>query len=167
MRGRSGAGKTTYAHKICEELSAIRFSIDPWMQTLYHEDMNTLDYEWMMNRVYRCYNQIWDVSLQILNNGGNAVLDLGFTERKLRENFYTRAKNMDISMELHFLNVPQNIRRKRVERRNVEKNPDVYSFEITQLMFDFIENKFEEPNEQEITNGLFVKRDYKSSENKN
>jgi predicted kinase len=37
--GPTGAGKTTYAISLSEEAKAIRFSIDPWMQTLFASDM--------------------------------------------------------------------------------------------------------------------------------
>jgi pantothenate kinase-related protein Tda10 len=33
--GPVGAGKTTYSMALAKEIGAIRFSIDPWMQTLF------------------------------------------------------------------------------------------------------------------------------------
>jgi len=52
--GPVGAGKTTYSMALAKEKDAIRFSIDPWMQTLFTKDMKSLDYEWMLERVERC-----------------------------------------------------------------------------------------------------------------
>lgn len=155
--GPVGAGKTTYTHKLCEDLSAIRFSIDPWMQTLFSEDMTSLDYDWMIARVYRCYTQIWDVSQQILKNGGTVILDLGFTERKQRELFYDYAKEINAQVELHFLDIPVNIRKERVKRRNLEKDPAVYSFDVTNFMFDFMEKKFQTPDQSEIQHFTLIK----------
>ena len=35
------------------------------------------------------------------------------------------------------------VRKKRVEKRNTEKDPSVYSFEVTEFMFNFMEPRFE------------------------
>ena len=148
--GQVGAGKTTYAYRLSDELSAIRFSIDPWMQTLFSQDMGELDYEWMINRVYRCYDQIWEVSAQILGRGGNVILDLGFTEKTQREQFYARVQRVGIEPELHYLEVPVDVRRNRVAQRNEEQDPRFYAFEVTGFMFDFMETRFEVPGADEV-----------------
>ena len=62
--GSTGAGKTTYSMCLAEEAGAVRFSIDPWMQRLFSDDMESLDYSWIMERVDRCHEQIWEVSRQ-------------------------------------------------------------------------------------------------------
>ena len=113
--GPTGAGKTTYSLSISKEVGAIRFSIDPWMQTLYSKDMTSIDYTWMIERVNRCYEQIWQVSEQILALNGNVVLDLGFTTKAQRDIFTDRANELDINSELHYLDAPRDIRKKRVE----------------------------------------------------
>ncbi len=53
--GPTGVGKTTYSLSLSKEAKAIRFSIDPWMQALFADDMTELDYSWMIERVNRCY----------------------------------------------------------------------------------------------------------------
>ena len=126
--GSTGAGKTTYSISLAQEIEAVRFSIDPWMQTLYSKDMKSLDYSWMIERVYRCYEQIWEVSKQILILRGNVILDLGFTTKEQRETFITKAKELDINPEVHYLDVPLDVRKQRVKQRNVSKDSDLYSF---------------------------------------
>lgn len=154
--GPTGVGKTTYSISLSKKAGAIRFSIDPWMQTLFSKDMTSLDYSWMIERVNRCYEQIWQVSEQILAVNGNVVLDLGFTTKAQRDLFSDRALALDIISEIHYLDAPLDIRRKRVEDRNVEKDPSVYSFEITDEMFNFMEPKFEVPGQEELENGCKV-----------
>lgn len=154
--GPTGAGKTTYSISLCKEIEAIRFSIDPWMQTLFADDMTSLDYSWMMDRVKRCYEQIWEVSGQILKLNGNVVLDLGFTTKDQRDLFSSRARQIDVNTEIHYLDASKEIRQKRVKKRNIEKDLAVYSFEVTEMMFNFMEPKFEAPNQQELKNGLKV-----------
>ena len=154
--GATGAGKTTYSLSLAKEIEAIRFSIDPWMQTLFSKDMTTLDFTWMMERVNRCSDQIWQVSEQILAIDGNVILDLGFTTKEQREAFTARARTLGIHSELHYLEVAKAIRKQRVDKRNIEKDPSVFSFEVTNMMFNFMEPRFEVPDENELENGCRV-----------
>ena len=154
--GPTGVGKTTYSLSLSKEIGAIRFSIDPWMQTLFSKDMVSLDYSWMIERVKRCYEQIWEVSEQILTLDGNVVLDLGFTTKEQRDVFSNRAKKLGINAEIHYLDAPKDIRKKRIEKRNLEKDPSVYAFEVTDMMFNFMEPKFEVPSQEELKHGCTV-----------
>lgn len=154
--GPTGAGKTTYSLSLSKELEAILFSIDPWMQTLFSKDMTTLDYTWMIERVNRCYEQIWQVSEQILAIGGNVILDLGFTTKAQRDVFSNRAKNMHLNSEIHYLDAPKDIRKQRIAKRNLEKDPAVFAFEVTDVMFNFMEPRFEVPDRNELKYGFRV-----------
>lgn len=154
--GPTGVGKTSYSIVLAREIGAIRFSIDPWMQTLYSKDMTSLDFAWMMERVRRCYEQIWEVSAQILAIDGTVILDLGFTTRELRDIFANRARELGISAEIHYLDAPTAVRKQRVEKRNAEKDPALYAFEVTDSMFTFMEPRFEVPGQEELVNGLKV-----------
>lgn len=151
--GPTGVGKTTYSISLAKELGAVRFSIDPWMQTLFSKDIKSLDYSWILERVERCHQQIWDVAEQILQLNGNVVLDLGFTKRKHRDLFVALGKKVDVDTEIHYLEAPVETRRKRVKKRNSDQDPSLYSFEITDFMFDFMEGKFEKPVDSELING--------------
>ena len=154
--GPTGAGKTTYSISLSKEINAVRFSIDPWMQTLFADDMKSLDYSWMIERVYRCYEQIWDTCEKIFSIDGSVVLDLGFTETKQRKLFADRAKVLGIEAEVHYLEVSKEVRKERVAKRNAEKDPDVYVFDVTDEMFNFMEPRFEPPDASEMKNGLWV-----------
>ncbi len=154
--GPTGAGKTTYALSLSREIGAVRFSIDSWMQTLFAKDMTSLDYSWMIDRVNRCYEQIWQVSEQVLSLDGNVVLDLGFTTKAQRNLFSDRAKTLDINAEIHYLHASRNIRKQRVEKRNTEKDPSIYSFDVTDMMFNFMESRFETPAIEELKNGCEI-----------
>ena len=154
--GPTGVGKTTYSLKLADEIGAVRFSIDPWMQTMFAKDMKELDYEWMIERVHRCYDQIWEVSQQILSLDGKVILDLGFTTKEQRNLFADKARAMDLNPEIHYLNASSDVRKKRVAKRNFEKDPKVYSFEVTDFMFDFMEPRFEVPQDDELEHGVVI-----------
>jgi predicted kinase len=157
--GPTGAGKTTYSLSLAKELGAVRFSIDAWMQTLFDKDMISLDYSWMIERVERCYRQIWEMSEQILALGGVVVLDLGFTTKAQRSMFVGLADSIGANSEIHCLSAPVDIRRARIKQRNIDKDPNLYSFEVTDFMFDFMEPKFEIPDESELHDGQEIIND--------
>lgn len=116
--------------------------------------MTSLDYSWMLERVNRCYVQIWQVSEQVLKLGGNVILDLGITTKIQRKNFSDLAKGLGICSEVHYLNAPKEIRKQRVAQRNEERDPMVFSFEVTEFMFKFMEPKYEIPDQEELEYGL-------------
>jgi len=154
--GSTGAGKTTYTLSLAKEIKAVKFSIDPWMQTLFSKDMKSLDYSWMIERVYRCYEQIWEVSKQLLTLNNDVILDLGFTTKEQREHFTKKAKEIGVIAEVHYLDTPLALRRERVKERNISKNPELYAFEVTDMMFNFMEPKFEIPSPEELKNGCTI-----------
>ena len=145
ITGPIAAGKTTYAIRLASELNAIRFSIDAWMTTLFSEDNLENDFLAIIDRVDRCHNQIWSVAQQALDKNLSVILDLGFTTVEQRSKFINLALSLDITPELHYLQLSPKARWQRVVQRNNDKHPDVFSFEITQEMFDFMEPKFEPP----------------------
>ncbi len=154
--GQTGAGKTTYSIKISNKIKSVKFSIDPWMQTLFSKDMKSLDFNWMMERVERCQIQIWEIAKQIIYNKGNVVLDLGFTTKDQRKVFIDKAKELGINAEVHCISAPMKTRKERVVKRNTQKDPDVYSFEVTDQMFQFMEPRFEPPSNDELYNGVVI-----------
>lgn len=152
ITGPIAAGKTTYAIRLASELSAIRFSIDAWMTTLFSEDNLENDFLAIMARVERCHNQIWSVALQALDKNLSVILDLGLTSVEQRSKFINLALSLGITPELNYLQLSPKARWQRVVQRNNDKHPDVFSFEITQEMFDFMEPKFEPPTLTECDN---------------
>ncbi len=158
VTGQTGAGKTSYSLRLASDINAIRFSIDPWMQTLYgpDTDIGNPDYNWMIERVYRCYNQVWETASQVLNSGGNVILDLGFTEQAQRRQFIEQGKTLGIEAEVHYLKVDVAQRRQQVAKRNRDKDPQLFAFEVTRPMFDFMETRFEEPTATELQHGKII-----------
>ena len=138
--GSTGAGKTTYALALADDLQAVRFSIDEWMTALFWMDgADPIDPAWAMARVRRCYAQIWSMSVQLLRIGVPAVLDLGFSTAMDRQDFADRAAALGIPVTLHLLDVPPEERWRRVERRNAGKDPSrQLKFQITRAMFDYV-----------------------------
>jgi predicted kinase len=148
--GSQGAGKSTYARQLARSISATIFSIDDWMLELYGPDMpQPLNFAWIMERVKRCESRIWKTAKDVAKNGSNVVLDLGFMKVKNRLEFSNLAKEAGLTVQLHYVTAPLELRRARVLARNTDKG-ETFSFEVTPQMFDFMEGQFEPPTGAEL-----------------
>ena len=150
--GSTGAGKTTYALRLSEQLGAVRFSIDEWMTALFWTDApQPLEAAWAMERVERCYAQIWVTASQLAARRVPCVLDLGFGQAESRARFAGLATGVGSSVQLHFIDVPLEEPWRRVESRNARKG-ETYQlrFDVTRAMFDYVESMWEPPTEEEM-----------------
>jgi len=150
--GSTGAGKTTYAQTLADELGAVCFSIDEWMTALFWMDTpQPLDPAWSMSRVERCDAQIWRTARGVAARGVPCVLDLGFSSAEQRARYLRLAGEAGLPARLHFVDVPPDERWRRVQSRNDRKG-DTYqlSFDVTREMFDFVETLFEPPTDDEM-----------------
>jgi predicted kinase len=139
--GPVGAGKTTYAISLADELGAIRFSLDDWISELFFPDKpDPLTYEWAVERVKRCEARILAVSWSVLERGTDVIWDMGFMERDQRDRIIGAAMDSPHAVRLHILDAPADVRRARVRRRNLEK-PDGYVMDVSDEMFDFMERR--------------------------
>jgi predicted kinase len=159
--GSTGAGKTTYALKLTDQLGAVRFSIDEWMTALFWMDSpQPLDPAWSMSRVERCYAQIWRTACEVAARGVPCVLDLGFSSAAQRARYIQLATEAGLSSRLHYVDVSPGERWRRVQARNEQKG-DTYqlSFDVTREMFDYVETMFEPPTDDEMhaANGVRIR----------
>ena len=150
ITGNTGAGKTTYATKLKDKVQGVIFSIDHWNKILFLDDKNEEDgIAWFLERIHRSDTMIQSLCLQLHAVGIDAILDLGFAKKDRRELFYAFAKAHNIPFQLHFLDIPKDIRKTRVNQRNVEKGA-TYQFKVSATDFEFMETWFERPALEEI-----------------
>jgi predicted kinase len=156
--GSTGAGKSTYAKRLADEVGGIHFAIDEWMVALFWKDSpDPIEFEWAMERVNRCEVQIAAMATQCVTRGVPAILDLGFTKAAHRQKFADIAGAASIDIALHFLDVPADVRWLRVQQRNAQKG-ETFSLEVGRDMFDFVEGMWEAPDDHELArlNGQLV-----------
>jgi predicted kinase len=154
--GSTGAGKTNYAQKLKRENQGIIFSIDLWNNILFLSDKSESDgLDWMLERIDRAETLMMLLIKQLEEAKVDAILDLGFSKRKHREKFKNFAIKNNFDLQLHFLDIPSEIRRERVLKRNIEKG-DTFEFEVTDEMFEFMETYFETPTEEELIGGVVI-----------
>jgi predicted kinase len=155
--GPVGAGKTTYAVRLARERSAVHFSIDDWMSTLFWLDApkpSTL--EWAVERTQRCDRQILRVCAELARVGVDAVADLGFMKREHRELFRCQAETVGFQVMLHVVEADVAERRKRVKRRNTNAG-EAMSVEVPDDIFDWAETWYEAPAGDERAEAIIVK----------
>lgn len=151
--GCTGAGKTTYARGLADELGGVRFSIDEWMTALFWADSpQPIQFDWTIARIARCEAQMFAMVRQLARRGVPALLDLGFTRKEHRDRFRGLAEAAGLSVAVHFLDVPADERWRRVEHRNVERG-ETYAMTVDRQMFDFMEGMWEPPQEAEWSQG--------------
>lgn len=154
--GNTGSGKTTYSIELKAKTKGVIFSIDEWNKTLFLVDKTENDgLEWFLERIERAEKMILKLVTQLENSETDAILDLGLSKFEHREKFRQFAASNSFRLKMHFLDISKETRLKRVMKRNDEKGP-TFQFEVSKENFDFMENWFEKPTEQEVANGVII-----------
>lgn len=151
--GNTAAGKSTYSKELANQKSAIHFCLDDWMKNLYYNDYDaqTQDFSWVAERVERCKLQIRITAEALIRQDINVILEFGFGDVQSRKAYNDWAASLGAKAVVHFLDVPVEIRRERIHKRNAEKGP-TFSFEVTDDMFNYVEPMFIAPTEAENIN---------------
>ncbi len=135
-----GSGKTTYSKNLAESESAFRFSIDGWMIPLYGEHMEREVFDARLNILQNLFK---DASVKLIALDVSVIFDFGFWSKSDREAFVDWASDQGFDSEVHYLDVPFNICKKRAMNRN--SNLDGKSYEMTPEMLDLFWSWFEIP----------------------
>jgi predicted kinase len=152
--GPCGAGKTTYANTFARREPAVAFILDDWMARMFGPDMpQPLEYDWMVQRVARCEEQILVTAAATIAAGTSAILDLGLMRRADRDRVRAIAEATGLPLQFHFVDAPKEVRRARVADRNVVRS-ESFAIEVTPDLFDFIEGVYEAPEPAELEGAI-------------
>jgi len=158
--GPIGAGKTTYAHALARREAAVPFVLDEWGARLFGPDGDgPLDLAWMMERLGRCHALIWSTATAVLAVGASAVLDVGAMRRADRDRIRQIAERAGHTLQWHFVDAPQDVRRARVAGRNVTKG-ETFVREVPPEMFDLLEGLYEPPTPAELEGAVLGATDH-------
>lgn len=148
--GPVGSGKSTHALGLCRESPALRLTLDEWMTRLFRPDRPPEGAaQWYVERAQRCVDQIWRVTESALAAGMDVVLEIGLIRRGDREAFYRRVDEAGVELEVHLLDAPRELRRRRVARRNLERG-ETFSVEVPPQFFELASDLWEPPGEDEL-----------------
>ena len=152
--GPCGAGKTTYAHALARREGAVPFILDEWGARLFGPDVRgPIEFQWMLERAGRCAALIRSTAAAVVAAGTSVVLDIGLMRRADRERISQIAEAAGLSLQWHFVDAPQDVRRARVAGRNTAKG-ETFAMEVTPEMFDLIEGLYEAPEPAELEGAI-------------
>lgn len=145
IHGYLGAGKTTFARRLEQEIPAIRFTHDEWMARLYGTDPPAANFSEYASRVSAQIDATWPRCLEL---GLDVVLDLNFWTRCKRDAARMKALSLGAGVRLYRLSSPEEVAWQRIERRNAAL--DGGSLFITRNTFEELKTRFEplDPDEE-------------------
>lgn len=140
-----GSGKTTYAKRLCREISAFRLSIDEWMIPLFGEHMERELFEERKTILEDLFKQ---QTIQLAKLGVPVVMDFGFWRKSDREQIRRWAVDNNLSVEIHFLEQDFEVCKARALARNSQL--DSQSYTMTPEMLSLFWSWFEPPTDEQI-----------------
>ena len=135
--GLPGSGKTTYARQLEDNLRAIRFCPDEWMDAL------SLDI-WDEASRAKIETLQWQFGQQLLTHGLTIIIEWGTWGRSERDALRLRARELGAAVELHYLPATVDVLLERIQRRGME-NPPITREQLVQWA-----NIFQAPTPEEI-----------------
>ncbi len=150
IEGPVGAGKSTFARKLASDLPAVHIPLDEWFVRLFSPDRPPSDFvPGYLQRKGRLVELIWNHALQLVAAQATPILELGLIQRQARLEFYERASSAGVSLRIHLLDAPLNVRWERVQQRN-ENRGETFSMVVPKPIFDMASSMWEAPDEDEI-----------------
>lgn len=137
IHGYIGAGKTTLARRLEQDLPAIRFTHDEWMSTLYGADPPLDSFADRFERVTALIERLWPRCLEL---GADVVLDLGFWSRAQRDAARRVVARVGAGHRLYRVACPEEAAWSRIARRNSALGSDLF---IARPTFDGLKARFE------------------------
>src|SRR5579872_2914462 len=95
--GLPGAGKTTLAKKLEQEIPALRLCPDEWIIDIYGPDIDRATLDAARDPVEAA---LWKLAERALILGLNVIVEYGFWAREERESFRARAETVGAMVEL-------------------------------------------------------------------
>lgn len=140
IQGFLGAGKTTYSKNLSQKLNVTRLNADEWCEENFLPEK--LSNEWDA-----CFSEaiktLWKQAEKFLKNKNSVILDFGFWSKESRDYARSRAKELNVEIQHHYVFAPDQILLERIKKRSgaiAENNV---------LNFIKIKRSFEEPTEDE------------------
>ncbi|MEO3814724.1 AAA family ATPase [Sphaerisporangium sp. B11E5] len=116
--GLPGAGKTTLAKRLADQIPAIRLCPDEWLTRL-GIDLHEAEPRDRLEGLFRQQSE------DLVRLGVSVILEFGFWARAERDEMRLRARALGAAVELHYLAVHTDGLWRRLEARNKQRVPGV------------------------------------------
>lgn len=154
--GKIASGKSYYAKELRKKENAIILSVDEL--TYYMVDNKKgEDYTDLCRRAT---NYFREKSVEIANNGGTVIIDMGLWTKVQRDELREFFKSKNVNFEIHYVEVDDETWSQNIEERNkrIDEGERGFDFYVTEGLLEKIKNKWEEPKQNEIDVWHKVKR---------
>lgn len=149
IEGPVGAGKSTFSSSLSARTKGVHIALDEWFAKLFSPDRPEGDFvPWYITRKERLLALIWAHSKAVLASGPDVILELGLIQREQRMGFCRMVVNEGYRLMMYELDAPREIRRARVQHRNVHKGP-TFSMVVPEAIFEIASNLWEPSDEFE------------------
>jgi predicted kinase len=134
-----------------EQHRAVPLILDDWMAQLFGADQRpeTDRIAWYLERRDRCLEQIWKLTTALCAVQTPVVLEIWLLQRRDREELYRRVDDAGYDLTVYVLDVPREIRRERVMRRNAEQGP-TFAQVVPLELFELASDMWEPPDDDEV-----------------
>lgn len=152
--GKMGAGKSTTSIQLAKDRNAILLSEDIWLETLYPAKIQNVEDYVMYSTMIK--SLVKPLVQQILVTGSDVVMDFPantLTQRSWLKSIYSE---IDVDHELVYLNVPNEICLKQIEKRRLEQPKRAGT--DTEEMFTQMTSYFVAPSSKEGFNITTINR---------
>ena len=137
IHGYLGAGMTTFAKKLADEVSDESFNPDERMVRHYGEDPPADQFARRLERVFALLDEQW---MRVARCGVDVVLDYGFWTRASRDAARERAAAAGATCRLYSLQCAEATARARCRNRNANIQGRLY---IADATFDSLRSRWE------------------------
>lgn len=109
-----GAGKTTYSQKLAAQTNAVHLNPDEWCMKLFSKE----EYETNWDDCFKkAVNSLWQKANEYAKQSKSVIFDMGFWDKKDRQNAYTKALDMGFEPVICYVYTPDDILISRISQR--------------------------------------------------
>ena len=145
--GKIAAGKSTLANDLSSRPATVLISEDHWNSKLYPGEISTL------NDYIRCSARLRDVIgphvVSLLQEGISVVMDFPANTEQQRQWLRGIFETAGVNHELHYVDVPSDVCKRRLQDRNAEGE---HAFQVSEEEFDLFTSYFVPPAPNERFN---------------
>lgn len=142
--GKIGAGKSTLARRLASRPATLLISEDHWTSTLFADELRTIDDYGRLSARLRA--AVAPHIVDILQKGLSVVLDFPANTERQRAWMRSLIDLAGVPHELHHLDVPDELCRRRLRQRNARGE---HQFQVSDQEFDQFTRHFVPPGPDE------------------